>query len=80
MGHQCQRRLPVIPCLQIRKKREYIRMRQEEAKAEEGNQAQVAIPAPEPALPPSFDGDTSSFRYRFLESAGGWIVRCVLRQ
>ena len=31
--------------------------------------AQVSIPAPDPALPPSFDSDSSGHHYRFLESA-----------
>ena len=30
---------------------------------------QVSIPAPDPALPPSFDSDTTGHHYRFLESA-----------
>ena len=30
---------------------------------------QVSIPAPDPALPPSFDSDSSGHHYRFLESA-----------
>ena len=38
--------------------------------------AQVAVPAPDPALPPSFDPEGNTHRYRFLESNGGWIARC----
>ncbi len=30
---------------------------------------QVSIPAPDPALPPSFDSDSSAHHFRFLESA-----------
>ena len=36
---------------------------------------QVAVPAPDPALPPSFDPEGNPHRYRFLESNGGWIAR-----
>ena len=50
-------------------------MKREEAKQEEG--AQVAIPAPDPPLPPTFDADTNSHRYRFLEAPGGWLARCA---
>lgn len=39
---------------------------------------QVAIPAPDPALPPSFDGDNPSYRFRFLESANQWMVRPIV--
>ena len=39
--------------------------------------AQVAVPAPDPALPPSFDPEGNTHRYRFLESNGGWIARCA---
>ena len=39
---------------------------------------QVAIPAPDPALPPSFDGDNPSHRFRFLESANQWMVRPIV--
>lgn len=38
---------------------------------------QVAVPAPDPALPPSFDVEGNSHRYRFLESNGGWVARYV---
>ncbi len=50
-------------------------MKREEAKQEEG--AQVAIPAPDPPLPPTFDADINSHRYRFLEAPGGWLARCA---
>ena len=104
--------------LQVRKKREFIKIRQEELKADESSSSakvaliasivtgnsnlwrfgaswscandsmvkiayggcvrgQVAVPAPDPALPPSFDVEGNSHRYRFLESNGGWIARFV---
>ncbi|EIE27818.1 hypothetical protein COCSUDRAFT_26914 [Coccomyxa subellipsoidea C-169] len=48
-------------------------IRREEAKADDG--AQVSIPAPDPPLPPTFDADVSTHRYRFLEQPGGWLAR-----
>lgn len=36
---------------------------------------QVSVPAPDPALQPTFDPDSNGHRYRFLEAAGGWVVR-----
>jgi len=39
---------------------------------------QVAIPAPDPALPPSFDSENPSHRFRFLESANQWMVRPIV--
>ncbi|EEH51959.1 chloroplast envelope protein translocase family [Micromonas pusilla CCMP1545] len=39
---------------------------------------QVAVPAPDPALPPSFDGDNPSHRYRFLEPQSQWMVRPIV--
>lgn len=39
---------------------------------------QVSIPAPDPALPPSFDSDNPSHRFRFLESANQWMVRPIV--
>ncbi|CAL5224470.1 g7162 [Coccomyxa viridis] len=58
---------------EMRKRREFLKMKREEAKQEEG--AQVAIPAPDPPLPPTFDADINSHRYRFLEAPGGWLAR-----
>lgn len=60
----------------MRKRREFLKMKREEAKQEEG--AQVAIPAPDPPLPPTFDADANAHRYRFLEAPGGWLARCVV--
>ena len=39
---------------------------------------QVAIPAPDPALPPSFDSDSSAHHLRFVESASQWLVRPIV--
>lgn len=60
---------------EMRKRKEYEKMRAEEAKADAENKTQVAVPAPDPALQPTFDSDSNGHRYRFLEAAGGWIVR-----
>ena len=62
--------------LQMRKRREFLKIKREEAKQDEG--VQVAIPAPDPPLPPNFDADTNTHRYRFLEAPGGWLARCAL--
>ncbi|CAL8463774.1 g3308 [Coccomyxa elongata] len=58
---------------EMRKRREFLKMRREEAKADDG--VQVAIPAPDPPLPPTFDADVTAHRYRFLEQPGGWLAR-----
>ncbi|KAK9837680.1 hypothetical protein WJX74_002838 [Apatococcus lobatus] len=60
---------------EFRKRREYVKMRRDEAKAAEGQQGSVAVPGPETPLPPSFDGEPQSHRYRFLESNSGWLAR-----
>ena len=39
---------------------------------------QVAVPAPDPALPPSFDGENPAHRYRFLEPQSQWMVRPIV--
>ena len=39
---------------------------------------QVSIPAPDPALPPSFDSDSAAHHFRFLESANQWMVRPIV--
>ena len=81
-GHlyrNCAKMLEGLRCaaggvlLQMRKRREFLKIRREEAKADDG--AQVAIPAPDPPLPPTFDADVSAHRYRFLEQPGGWLAR-----
>ncbi|XP_073049830.1 translocase of chloroplast 159, chloroplastic-like [Primulina eburnea] len=40
--------------------------------------APVAVPLPDMALPPSFDGDNPSHRYRFLEPTSQFLARPVL--
>jgi len=73
--------------LQRRKemKRRAMAMSQEElAQAEEGmdddggRAAAVPVPMPDMALPPSFDSDNPTHRYRYLETANQWLVRPVL--
>ena len=39
---------------------------------------QVAVPAPDPQLPPSFDGESVGHRYRFLEPQSQWMVRPIV--
>lgn len=39
---------------------------------------QVSIPAPDPALPPTFDSETPVHHFRFLESASQWVVRPIV--
>jgi len=39
---------------------------------------QISIPAPDPALPPSFDSDSPAHHFRFLESASQWLVRPIV--
>ncbi|KAG6543656.1 hypothetical protein Mapa_014839 [Marchantia paleacea] len=43
-----------------------------------GRSAAVPVPMPDMALPPSFDSDNPSHRYRYLETANQWVVRPVL--
>nr|GMD13047.1 translocase of chloroplast 159, chloroplastic isoform X2 [Ipomoea batatas] len=45
---------------------------------EEDAPAPVAVPLPDMVLPPSFDGDNPTFRYRFLESTSQFLARPVL--
>ncbi|GFQ05708.1 translocase of chloroplast 159 chloroplastic [Phtheirospermum japonicum] len=40
--------------------------------------APVAVPLPDMALPPSFDGDSPAYRYRFLEPGSRFLARPVL--
>mmetsp|Transcript_21143 Transcript_21143/g.58671 ORF Transcript_21143/g.58671 Transcript_21143/m.58671 type:complete len:366 (-) Transcript_21143:146-1243(-) len=61
--------------MELRRRKEYEKMRADEAKADADSKTQVSVPAPDPALQPTFDSDNNGHRYRFLESAGGWIVR-----
>ncbi|KAL2459648.1 translocase of chloroplast [Forsythia ovata] len=50
---------------------------EEDANEEAGTSAAVAVPLPDLVLPPSFDGDNPSFRYRFLESSSHLLARPV---
>lgn len=52
--------------LQMRRRREYSRMRSDEAKAEAGA-VQAGVPAPDIPLQPTFDADNNSHRYRYME-------------
>ena len=52
--------------LQMRRRREYSRMRSDEAKAEAGAN-QAGVPAPDIPLQPTFDADNNSHRYRYME-------------
>eukprot|EP00850_Spirogloea_muscicola_P002456 SM000009S23585 [mRNA] locus=s9:902015:907983:+ [translate_table: standard] len=38
----------------------------------------VPVPMPDMALPPSFDSDNPTHRYRYLETANQWLVRPLL--
>ncbi|KAG0622832.1 hypothetical protein M758_3G127000 [Ceratodon purpureus] len=49
-----------------------------EADDEAGQPASVPVPMPDMALPPSFDSDNPTHRYRYLETANQWLVRPVL--
>ncbi|KAJ9543041.1 hypothetical protein OSB04_022748 [Centaurea solstitialis] len=40
--------------------------------------APVAVPLPDMALPPSFDGDNPAYRFRFLEPTSQFLARPVL--
>jgi Toc86/159 family protein import component len=40
--------------------------------------ASVQVPLPDMVLPPSFDGETPAYRYRFLEPTSGFLARPVL--
>ncbi|KAL2229761.1 UNVERIFIED_CONTAM: Translocase of chloroplast chloroplastic [Sesamum indicum] len=42
-----------------------------------GSAETIAAPLPDMALPPSFDGDDPSFRYRFLEPSSQLLIRPV---
>ncbi|CAA0828198.1 Translocase of chloroplast 159- chloroplastic [Striga hermonthica] len=46
--------------------------------ADSGSAAPVAVPLPDMALPPSFDGDNPAYRYRFLEPTSQFLARPVL--
>ncbi|CAL5205695.1 unnamed protein product [Lathyrus oleraceus] len=50
----------------------------ENAEEESGDAASVPIPMPDMSLPASFDSETPTHRYRFLDSSNQWLVRPVL--
>ncbi|CAM6091773.1 unnamed protein product [Calypogeia fissa] len=50
----------------------------EDGLEEEATAAVVPVPMPDMVLPPSFDSDNPSHRYRYLETANQWLVRPVL--
>ena len=52
--------------VQMRRRREYSRMRSDEVKAEAGA-TQAGVPAPDIPLQPTFDADNNSHRYRYME-------------
>lgn len=45
---------------------------------EEGDPATVSVPLPDMVLPPSFDGENPTYRYRFMDSASQFLMRPVL--
>jgi hypothetical protein len=55
-----------------RKRREYMKMREEESRSPEPI---VPTLAPDPPLPPVFDALQDTYRYRYNENQAGWIVR-----
>lgn len=65
-----KRRLATLP----KEVSEYMEDRSEEENAS----AAVPVAMPDMALPPSFDSDNPSYRYRYLDSANQWLVRPVL--
>ncbi|KAF2289178.1 hypothetical protein GH714_029239 [Hevea brasiliensis] len=50
----------------------------EDVDQEDGGPASVPVPIPEFVLPPSFDSDSPSYRYRMLEPTSQLLVRPVL--
>ncbi|MCI18023.1 translocase of chloroplast 132 chloroplastic-like, partial [Trifolium medium] len=50
----------------------------ENMEEESGGAASVPVPMPDMSLPASFDSDTPTHRYRFLDSSNQWLVRPVL--
>ncbi|CAK8531420.1 unnamed protein product [Lathyrus sativus] len=50
----------------------------ENVKEEIGGAASDPIPMPDMSLPASFDSDTPTHRYRYLDSSNQWLVRPVL--
>ncbi|KAK8511275.1 hypothetical protein V6N13_013692 [Hibiscus sabdariffa] len=66
---------------EIKKKRKdgddngYVR---DDGNTEEGDPATIQVPLPDMVLPPSFDGDNPTYRYRILDSASQLLIRPVL--
>ncbi|KAK8555820.1 hypothetical protein V6N13_069899 [Hibiscus sabdariffa] len=66
---------------EIKKKRKdgddsgYVR---DDGNTEEGDPATIQVPLPDMVLPPSFDGDNPTYRYRVLDSASQLLIRPVL--
>ncbi|GMI72152.1 hypothetical protein HRI_000884500 [Hibiscus trionum] len=50
----------------------------DDGNTEEGDPATIQVPLPDMVLPPSFDGDNPTYRYRFLDSASQLLIRPVL--
>ncbi|PPR88960.1 hypothetical protein GOBAR_AA31731 [Gossypium barbadense] len=50
----------------------------DDGNAEEGDPATIPLPLPDMVLPPSFNGDNPTYRYRFLDSASQLLSRPVL--
>ena len=50
----------------------------DEGMDEEENSSAVAVPMPDMALPPSFDSDNPTYRYRYLDMPNQFLVRPVL--
>ncbi|XP_022760564.1 translocase of chloroplast 159, chloroplastic-like [Durio zibethinus] len=49
-----------------------------DVEVEVGDRATVPVPLPDMVLPPSFDGDNPTYRYRFLDSESQLLMRPVL--
>ncbi|CAI5994050.1 unnamed protein product [Closterium sp. NIES-64] len=52
----------------------------EEGAEEDAGPSNVPVPMPDLDLPPSFDSDQPSHRYRYIETANQWLVRPMLEQ
>ncbi|KAL4298240.1 hypothetical protein GQ457_12G005630 [Hibiscus cannabinus] len=50
----------------------------DDGNTEEGDPATIQVPLPDMVLPPSFDGDNPTYRYRFLDSASQLLIKPVL--
>ncbi|GJP65462.1 hypothetical protein CLOP_g22335 [Closterium sp. NIES-67] len=52
----------------------------EDGAEEDAGPSNVPVPMPDLDLPPSFDSDQPSHRYRYIETANQWLVRPMLEQ